>query len=130
MRRCGRPLVALVAQGPARQVDGDARGCPGLTAPVTVRRDALGVPHLEAASVPDLMRAQGYVTAQDRLWQMDVMRRRALGELAEAFGEGALRADREIRTLGLGRRVGRGAGPPRPADLRALVEAYADGVNA
>jgi penicillin amidase len=110
------------------QVDGEVR-LPGLVAPVTVRRDALGVPHIQAASVPDLMRAQGYVTAQDRMWQMDLLRRRAEGQLAEAFGPAALLADRDIRTLGLGD-AARRALPQVPPDLRALVEAYTDGVNA
>ena len=64
------------------------RAWPGLTAPVLVRRDALGVPHLQAASLPDLVRAQGYVTAQDRMWQMDLLRRRAQGELRGGFRAG------------------------------------------
>src|SRR6185503_19309226 len=110
------------------QVDGELR-LPGLSAPVTVRRDALGVPHIEAASVPDLMRAQGYVTAQDRMWQMDLLRRRAEGQLAEAFGPAALVADRDIRTLGLGD-AARRALPQVPPDLRDLPEAYTGGVNA
>ena len=110
------------------QVDGEA-ALPGLSAPVTVRRDALGVPHLAAASIPDAMRAQGYVTAQDRLWQMDLMRRRALGELSEAFGEGALRADKEIRTLGLGDAARRTLHLV-PPHLREELDAYAAGVNA
>jgi len=96
---------------------------------VLVRRDAVGVPHIQAASVRDAARAQGYVTAQDRLWQMDLLRRRALGELAEAFGEGALRADQEVRSLGLGA-TARASLPRMPEDLRAFVEAYAEGVSA
>src|SRR5208283_4789715 len=63
-------------------LDGDLH-LAGLSAPVTVRRDAHGVPHIEAASQDDLFVAQGYVTAQDRLWQMDLYRRNANGELAE-----------------------------------------------
>ena len=110
------------------QVDGEVR-LPGLTSPVTVRRDALGVPHLQASSLPDLMRAQGYVTAQDRMWQMDLLRRRAEGQLAEAFGPAALVADRDVRTLGLGD-AARRAWPHVPPDLRVLVEAYTDGINA
>jgi penicillin amidase len=110
------------------QVDGAVR-LPGLNAPVTVRRDALGVPHLQASSLPDLMRAQGYVTAQDRMWQMDLLRRRAEGQLAEAFGPAALVADRDVRTLGLGD-AARRAWPHVPPDLRVLVEAYTDGINA
>src|SRR5580692_2472373 len=53
----------------------------GLTAPVTIRRDAHGVPHIDAATQPDLFLAQGYVTAQDRLWQMDMFRRNSEGTL-------------------------------------------------
>jgi penicillin amidase len=62
-------------------LDGDLH-LAGLSAPVTVRRDAHGVPHIEAATEDDLFVAQGYVTAQDRLWQMDMFRRHARGELA------------------------------------------------
>jgi penicillin G amidase len=110
------------------QTDGESR-LPGLTAAVVVRRDALGVPHLQASSLPDLMRAQGYVTAQDRMWQMDLLRRRAEGQLAEAFGEPALLADREIRTLGLADAARRSL-PRLPPEVRVLVDAYAEGVNA
>ena len=66
-------------------LDGDVH-LAGLSAPVTVRRDAHGVPHIEAATQDDLFVAQGYVTAQDRLWQMDAYRRNAEGELAEIMG--------------------------------------------
>ena len=59
----------------------------GLAAPVTVTRDSHGVPTIEASSLNDLFFAQGYVTAQDRLWQMDVMRRFGSGELSEILGE-------------------------------------------
>jgi len=110
------------------EVDGEAR-LPGLSAPVVVRRDAVGVPHVRAESILDAARAQGYVTAQDRLWQMDLLRRRALGELAEVFGEAALRADQEVRNLGLGA-AARASLPRMPEDLRAFVEAYAEGVSA
>jgi len=144
LRWLGRTaLVALVALvllvvGSARlytvwshralpELDGEER-LPGLGAPVLVRRDAVGVPHVLAESVVDAVRAQGYLTAQDRLWQMDLMRRRALGELADAFGEGALRADIEVRTLGLGA-AARASLSRLPADMRAIVEAYAGGVN-
>ncbi|HZY74397.1 MAG TPA: penicillin acylase family protein, partial [Edaphobacter sp.] len=58
----------------------------GLSAPVIVQRDAHGVPHIRAATLDDLIFAQGYVTAQDRLWQMDLLRRHAAGELAEILG--------------------------------------------
>jgi penicillin G amidase len=110
------------------KLDGHAQ-LAGLAGPATIRRDALGVPHIQAGSTPDAIRAQGYATAQDRLWQMDLLRRRAHGELAEAFGEGALRADREVRTLGLGRAASASLAALDP-DSRALLEAYAAGVNA
>jgi len=110
------------------KLDGHAR-LPGLAAPAVVRRDGLGVPHIQAGSTLDAVRAQGYATAQDRLWQMDLLRRRAQGELAEAFGEGALRADREARTLGLAH-VARRALDALDAGSRALLEAYAAGVTA
>jgi penicillin amidase len=135
----GAIAVVVVGAGSARlywvwsrealpQVDGEAR-LAGLAAPVIVRRDAVGVPHIQAESILDAARAQGYVTAQDRLWQMDLLRRRALGELAEAFGEGALRADQEVRSLGLGL-ASRASLARMPEDLRAFVEAYAEGVSA
>src|SRR5438445_13353246 len=73
----------------------------GLSARVTVTRDSHGVPTIEAASLEDLFFAQGYVTAQDRLRQMDVMRRFGSGELAEILGEPLLKIDREQRILGL-----------------------------
>jgi penicillin amidase len=110
------------------QLDGEV-WLPGLTAPVTVRRDALGVPHVQGSSIPDVVRAQAYVTAQDRLWQMDLLRRRATGELAEAFGEGALRLDRDMRSLGLGA-AAREALPRLSPEITGLLEAYAGGVNA
>jgi penicillin amidase len=135
----GLVALTLAAAGSARlywvwsheslpEVDGETR-LPGLAAAVTVRRDAVGVPHIQADGILDAARAQGYVTAQDRLWQMDLLRRRALGELSEAFGEGALRADQEVRNLGLGA-AARSSLPRMPADLRSFVEAYADGVSA
>ena len=73
----------------------------GARAPVTVVRDEHGVPSITAQTMDDLFFAQGYVTAQDRLWQMDMMRRFAAGELAAALGSDFVKADREQRTLGL-----------------------------
>src|ERR1700744_2291031 len=66
------------------QLDGTIN-LPGLKAPVSVSRDAQGVPHITAANLEDLFFAQGYVTAQDRLWQMDLTRRAVGGEMAEIF---------------------------------------------
>jgi penicillin amidase len=101
----------------------------GLSAPVEVLRDARGVPHLRASSLQDLFFAQGYVTAQDRLWQMDLSRRLAEGELSEVFGERTLRLDLENRTLGF-RQVSQRALAELSPEARAPLTAYANGVNA
>lgn len=99
-----------------------------VAAPVTITRDAQGVPHIRAASVEDALFAQGFVTAQDRLWQMDALRRRAAGELAEVAGEAALESDREARRLRMGRAAQEHATRLAPVDRHALA-AYARGVN-
>jgi penicillin amidase len=101
----------------------------GLSARVEVLRDTRGVPHLRATTLEDLMFAQGYVTAQDRLWQMDLSRRLARGELSEIFGESTLRMDIENRTLGL-TQVAERAVEENDAQTRTLFAAYARGVNA
>jgi penicillin amidase len=110
------------------QLDGEVK-VPGLSGKVTVTRDEHGVPTIEAANMEDLFLAQGYITAQDRLWQMDTMRHFAAGELAEIFGPGQVQHDREQRILGLP------AAAQRSVDLasardRQFMEAYARGVNA
>src|SRR5271167_186176 len=89
-----------VARSALPQLDGELQ-VPGLTAPVTVLRDDHGIPTIEAANFNDLFFAQGYVTAQDRLFQMEGMRRFAAGELSEVFGSDYLEHDREQRILGL-----------------------------
>src|SRR6516162_4180244 len=108
-------------------LDGDVLVA-GLSAPVIVRRDAHGVPHIEAANQDDLFVAQGYVTAQDRLWQMDVYRRNANGELAEVLGTSLLKHDTAQRVLGF-RAIARRIYSQLPADDRRHVDAYARGVN-
>jgi penicillin amidase len=102
---------------------------PGLSAPVTVLRDEHGVPHLRAGSMDDLVFAQGYVTAQDRLWQMDALRRHAAGELAEILGKSMIEHDRAQRTLQIRAAADR-ALPLLPADERHWLDVYARGVNA
>ena len=102
---------------------------PGLDAPVTVTRDAHAVPHIEAASLLDATFAQGYVHAQDRLFQMEFQRRLAAGRLAEVLGARALGFDRYLRTLGLYRLALASVAHQEPA-TRAWLEAYAAGVNA
>ncbi|MHB8652604.1 MAG: penicillin acylase family protein [Terriglobia bacterium] len=101
----------------------------GLGTRVEVRRDARGVPHLRAQSLEDLFFAQGYVTAQDRLWQMDLSRRLAFGELSEIFGERVLSLDIENRTLGF-RQVAERAVKELDPDSQKLLAAYSRGVNA
>ena len=108
-------------------LDGDLR-ISGLSAPVTVRRDAHGVPHIDAASEDDLLVAQGYVTAQDRLWQMDALRRNANGELAELMGASLLPHDRMQRVLQIRNTAQRIYANLAPGD-RASLDNYARGVN-
>jgi penicillin amidase len=110
------------------QLDGRLR-VGGLSAPVTVTRDGHGVPTIEADTLGDLFFAQGYVTAQDRLWQMDVMRRFGSGELSEILGEDTLKLDREQRILGLRAAAKKALEMAGPRD-RTFFEAYARGVNA
>ncbi len=112
---------------PLPQLDGSI-SLPGLRQQVTVDRDGWGVPHIRAASVEDLAEAQGYVMAQDRLWQMDLLRRVARGQLSEILGERTLHFDRDFRTLGLGRAADREATTLEP-EQRKILEAYAQGVN-
>ncbi|MFN2577353.1 MAG: penicillin acylase family protein [Pyrinomonadaceae bacterium] len=101
----------------------------GLHDRVTVRRDERGIPHIEAANNDDLYFAQGYITASDRLWQMDLLRRNVRGELAEIFGEGALGEDKRHRTFGFAQVVDETA-KQLPPNLNAAMTGYASGVNA
>lgn len=101
----------------------------GLRERVTVRRDERGIPYLEAANEDDLYFAQGFVTASDRLWQMDVLRRTARGELAEIFGRVALEEDKRHRIYGFARLSEESVSRVSPK-ARASLEAYARGVNA
>ena len=117
-----------VAHSALPQLDGQLQ-VTGLGAPVTVTRDSHGVPTIEAARLDDLFFAQGFVTAQDRLWQMDVMRRFGGGELSEILGEDLLKLDREQRILGLRAAASKALQLASPRD-RSFFEAYARGVNA
>ena len=99
-----------------------------ISAPATVTRDPLGVPHISAASIEDALFLQGFVTAQDRLWQMDALRRLSGGALAEVMGPSALESDLRMRRLRLARlaEIQYGA---LPASQRAALAAYTRGVN-
>ncbi len=103
-----------------------------ISAPVSaqagIARDALGVPHITAGEWEDAIFLQGYATAQDRLWQMDVLRRLAAGELSEVLGATTLELDREARRLRMRRIAGEYVRTLPPAD-RAVFAAYARGVN-
>jgi len=118
----------FVADSALPQLDGRLQ-ISGLSSPVTVTRDNHGVPTIEAATLEDLFFAQGYVTAQDRLWQMDIMRRFGAGELSEILGEDTLKVDREQRILGLRAAAKKSLAMASPRD-RSFFEAYARGVNA
>jgi penicillin amidase len=124
---CGILWLRSAAKAALPQLDGDIH-LGELSAPVTVRRDEHGVPHFEAASQEDLFIAQGYVTAQDRLWQMDTYRRSANGELAEILGPSLLPHDEVQRMLQF-RNVARRVYASLPPDERARYDAYARGVN-
>ncbi len=102
---------------------------PGLTAPVLVRRDVHGIPHIQAANMDDLLEAQGFVAAQDRLWQMDMGRRFAAGELAELLGSSVVEHDKLQRILQI-RPAAEQLTATMPEDQRRLLEAFARGVNA
>jgi penicillin amidase len=107
----------------------ESRRVRGLHANVTIRRDERGIPYIEAANEADLYFVQGYVTASDRLWQMDLLRRSAAGELSEIFGATVLEEDKRVRTFGfseLAEQMLEHLSPP----VRASLEAYAKGVNA
>jgi len=101
----------------------------GAEAPIEILRDRHGVPHVFACSERDAVFGQGFVHAQDRLFQMDSMRRLAAGRLAEAGGSALLAGDRFMRRLGLAQRA-RGDLETAPPAQRALLDAYAAGVNA
>ena len=118
--------VYRVAYRPLPQTSGTINA--PISKPATVLRDAVGVPHISAASIDDALFLQGYVTAQDRLWQMDALRRLAAGELSEIVGAAALEADRDARRLRM-RRIAEALALTLPPADRAVLAAYARGVN-
>ena len=118
---------ALVFLRPLPTIDGDERLL-GLHERADVLRDAYGVPHIFANDMHDLAFLQGYVTAQDRLWQMDLYRRAATGRLAEVLGDPGLDSDKFLRTIGLSRAASLDLSV-MSAETRSLVDAYSDGIN-
>ncbi len=113
-----RPLPSLSGSVPAF-----------LEREATASRDSLGVAHIAAATGADAFFVQGYVTAQDRLWQMDTLRRAPAGEISEILGPSGIESDREARRFRL-TRIAEAAALTMPAADRAAFAAYTRGVNA
>jgi penicillin G amidase len=122
--------VVRVVRRPFAQVSGSA-SVPGLSGKVSVMRDDKGVPQLYADTADDLFRAQGFVQAQDRFFEMDFRRHVTAGRLSELVGvdADALAADKVVRTLGW-RRVAEQELPLLSPDTQRYLQDYADGVNA
>ncbi len=118
--------VCWVAWRPLPKTSGQMRAPIG--APATIAYDAYGVPHITAGSWQDAIFLQGYVTAQDRMFQMDGLRRLAAGELSEVIGKATLEIDQESRRLRMRRMAEDAARSLPPADY-AVAAAYARGVN-
>jgi len=121
-------VLVWMVRRPWPKVEG-TESVAGLTAPVEIMRDEWGVPYIYADNELDLVFAQGYVHAQDRLWQMEFTRRIGNGTLSEILGEVTLDIDKFMRTVGL-RRAAALDWDVLDAESRALLEAYANGVNA
>jgi len=117
----------FLSQGEGPPARGSIRAS-GLTATVQISRDPFGVPHVEARTVEDAMLGLGFAHAQDRLWQMEMLRRQASGTLSELFGTRTVGRDRLARTLGLRRAAERELEHLSPG-TRAQLERYSAGVN-
>jgi penicillin amidase len=121
-------LIPYTFTRPFPQTSGTVN-LPGLEKPLDIYRDSFSVPHIYADNPHDLFFAQGYVHAQDRFWQMDVWRHIGSGRLAEMFGKDQLETDRVLRTFGFARVAQAELDAIDPESL-AIIQAYADGVNA
>lgn len=121
-------IVWLLLRGSLAQLDGEL-ALPGLSAPVSLDRDANGMLTVDAANEADMARALGYVHAQERFFEMDLMRRSAAGELSELFGPDALPLDRRMRLHRLRAHTVENLDTAL-GSKRAVVQAYRDGVNA
>ena len=121
-------LIALVSSCFAQTLT-ETLQIAGLKESVTVRRDERSIPYIEAKNDADLYFAQGFVTAQDRLWQMDLYRRVARGETAEIFGKATLEDDKRWRKFGFAKIADESFALFTP-ELKAVLENYARGVNA
>ena len=122
-------LVLSLTGFDSARAQGEAAIPADVKASVNVRRDARAIPYIEAQNDADLYFAQGYVTASDRLWQMDLLRRVARGESAEIFGKQTLEEDKRWRRYGFAKIAAESLQYLSP-ELRAALESYARGVNA
>lgn len=102
----------------------------GLSASVDVKRDANGIPQVYADTPEDLFKAQGYVQAQDRFWEMDVRRHITSGRLSEMFGSGQVDTDAFLRTMGWRNVAQQEYDTKLSAETKKYLQAYSDGVNA
>lgn len=123
------PLHTMPTDHPQPQTNDSVVESSSLRGEVLVRRDERGIPYIEAGCEEDLYFAQGYATAQDRLWQMDFLRRTARGELSEVLGPAALEQDKLRRTFGFAR-LAEALHARASERASAALEAYARGVNA
>lgn len=145
MRRLGWLVLALLGLAlaalavyllRAQPQESGTRQVPGLSGPVTLARDAHGVPTVKANTLPDMAYGLGFVHGQDRAWQLESQRRIGRGELAEAFGPNALETDRFLRALGVRRSAEarwawlQGQTDAASRQSVALLKAYSQGVNA
>ncbi len=103
---------------------------PGVAEPIEIRRDAQGIPHIRAASTPDLMYGFGYATAQDRLWQLDILHRVTRGRLSEIVGAAGLEADQMMCSIGLWRSAKASAARLPDGETKTALDCFAAGVNA
>jgi penicillin amidase len=115
--------------GSVSEYDGEISGLAGLSAPAVIDRDASGTVTIKAETPEDASFALGYAHAQDRLWQMEMMRRLGAGRISEVVGESALGFDKMLRTLSI-RRLAEANAKTLSAEARAHLESYAAGVNA
>lgn len=121
------PWLKWLIQRKVPQTEGTLR-LKGLNSGVKVLRDRWGIPHIYAKNIHDLLFAQGFVHAQDRLWQMDLQRRVAAGRLSEILGKRLVAIDRWLRILGFRRSIENNTGM-LDRDLRHYIEAYSAGIN-
>jgi penicillin amidase len=122
-------LPAVAAGLPPGQAKDSTIELPQLNGPARILRDADGMPHIYAQDEHDAVFLQGWVTAQDRLFQIDVVRRQASGTLAALVGSGALASDVELQVIGLRRAAQRSLAALSPESV-SVLDAYAAGVNA